>query len=204
MRIPIGWADDGCNVENIVIILADAEGETVITDFNTLDIYDYLITYLFLLFIYNISYRMNWIYLSLLHSILVVSLILYIRYDNTPQFIFPIVVSIIVGAMSLAYFMFYYREHFATEFVKPKYYIYAILFLFVSILAYYIIKICPNPAYFRLFATLEIILLFIITLYIHKDYFNVSIQSLAGLIFGCLAIILISLDEANHTDLQKI
>ena len=44
MRIPIGWADDGCNVENIVIILADAEGETVITDFNTLDIYDYLIT----------------------------------------------------------------------------------------------------------------------------------------------------------------
>ena len=147
---------------------------------------------------------MNWIYLSLLHSILVVSLILYIRYDNTPKFIFPIVVSIIVGTMSLAYFMFYYREHFATEFVRPKYYIYAVLFLFVSILAYYIIKICPNPAYFRLFATLEIILLFIITLYIHKDYFNVSIQSIAGLIFGCLAIILISLDEANHTDLQKI
>lgn len=146
---------------------------------------------------------MNWIYLSLLHSILVVSLILYIRYDNTPQFIFPIVVSIIAGAMSLAYFMFYYSEHFATEFVKPKYYIYAVLFLFVSILAYYIIKICPNPAYFRLFATLEIILLFIITLYIHKDYFNVSIQSVLGLIFGCLAIILISLDEANHSDLQK-
>ena len=156
----------------------------------------------YLIIIYQ--YRMNWIYLSLLHSILVVSLILYIRYDNTPQFIFPIVVSIIVGAMSLAYFMFYYREHFETEFVKPKYYIYAILFLFVSILAYYIIKICPNPAYFRLFATLEIILLFIITVYIHKDYFNVSIQSIAGLIFGCLAIILISLDEANHTDLQKI
>ena len=57
MRIPMGRAVDGCNVENIVIILADAEGETVITDFNTLDIYDSLITYLFLLFIfiYNIS-----------------------------------------------------------------------------------------------------------------------------------------------------
>lgn len=201
MRIPIGRAVDGCNVENIVIILADAEGETVITDFNTLDIYDYLITYFYYLYLFIIYHRMNWIYLSLLHSILVVSLILYIRYDNTPQFIFPIVVSIIAGAMSLAYFMFYYREHFATEFVKPKYYIYAVLFLFISILAYYIIKICPNPAYFRLFATLEIILLFIITLYIHKDYFNVSMQSLLGLIFGCIAIILISLDEANHTDL---
>ena len=47
MRIPIGRSGDCCNVENIVIILVDAEGETVITDFNTLDIYDYLITYLF-------------------------------------------------------------------------------------------------------------------------------------------------------------
>ena len=57
MRIPIGRAVDGCNVENIVIILADAEGETVITDFNTLDIYDSLITYLFfyLFIIYHIE-----------------------------------------------------------------------------------------------------------------------------------------------------
>jgi hypothetical protein len=147
---------------------------------------------------------MNWIYISLLHSILVVGLILFIRYDNTPQFIFPIVVNIIAGSMSLAYFMFYYREHFTTEFANPKYYIYAFIFLFISILAYYIIKICPNPAYFRLFATLEIILLFLITVYIHKDYFNVSIQSIAGLLFGCLAIILITLDEANHTEIKKI
>jgi hypothetical protein len=112
---------------------------------------------------------------------------------------FPIIVSIIVGAMSLVYFLFYYREHFTTEFVKPKYYLYAVVFLFITILAYYIIKICPNPAYFRVFATLEIILLFLITLYI-SGASDVSPQSMAGLLFGCLAIILISLDEANHTD----
>ena len=144
---------------------------------------------------------MNWIYLSVLHSILVVILILYIRYDNTPHLMFPIIVNIIVGAMSLVYFLVYYREHFATEFVKPKYYLYAFVFLFITILAYYIIKICPNPAYFRAFATLEIILLFLLTLYIHRNYFEISTQSMAGLLFGCLAIILISLDEANHTDI---
>jgi hypothetical protein len=144
---------------------------------------------------------MNWIYLSVLHSILVVILILYIRYDNTPHLMFPIIVNIIVGAISLVYFLVYYREHFATEFVKPKYYLYALVFLFITILAYYIIKICPNPAYFRAFATLEIILLFLLTLYIHRNYFEISTQSMAGLLFGCLAIILISLDEANHTDI---
>lgn len=144
---------------------------------------------------------MNWVYLSVLHSILVVLLILYIRYDNTPHLMFPIIVNIIVGVMSLVYFLVYYREHFATEFVKPKYYLYALVFLFITILAYYIIKICPNPAYFRAFATLEIILLFLITLYIHNNYFNVSAQSMAGLLFGCLAILLISLDEANYTDI---
>ena len=144
---------------------------------------------------------MNWIYLSVLHSILVVILILYIRYDNTPHLMFPIIVNIIVGAISLVYFLVYYREHFATEFVKPKYYLYALVFLFITILAYYIIKICPNPAYFRAFATLEIILLFLLTLYIHRNYFEISSQSMAGLLFGCLAILLISLDEANHTDI---
>jgi hypothetical protein len=146
---------------------------------------------------------MNWVYLSVIHSILVVLLILYIRYDNTPHLLFPIIVNIIVGAMSLVYFLFYYREHFTTEFAKPKYYLYAVVFLFITILAYYIIKICPNPAYFRVFATLEIILLFLITLYIHRSNFkvsDVSAQSMAGLVFGCLAIILISLDKANHTD----
>ena len=146
---------------------------------------------------------MNWVYLSVIHSILVVLLILYIRYDNTPHLLFPIIVNIIVGAMSLVYFLFYYREHFTTEFAKPKYYLYAIVFLFITILAYYIIKICPNPAYFRVFATLEIILLFLITLYIHRSNFkvsDVSPQSMAGLVVGCLAIILIGLDKANHTD----
>ena len=138
----------------------------------------------------------GWIYLSILHSVLVAILILYIKYDNTPYIIFPLVINIIVGALSLAYFTLYYKEHFTNEFVKPKYYIYALFVLFVSILAFYIIKISPNPAYFKVFTTLEIILLLIFTIYL-KNNFKISAQTITGVFLGCLAIILISLDDSH-------
>ena len=139
---------------------------------------------------------MDWVYLSILHSIIIALLILYIRYDNTPYIIFPLIINIIVGILSFTYFVFYYKEHFTNEFVKPKYYIYALVVLFISILGYYIIKICPNPAYFRAFATLEIILLLLFSIYL-KNNFKISIQTIVGVVLGCTAIILISLDEAN-------
>ena len=139
---------------------------------------------------------MDWIYLSIIHSIIVALLILYIRYDNTPYIIFPLIINIMVGILSLLYFIFYYKEHFTNEFVKPKYYIYSLVVLFISILGYYIIKICPNPAYFRVFVTLEIILLLLFTIYL-KNNFKISMQTITGVVLGCLAIMLISLDDTN-------
>lgn len=142
---------------------------------------------------------MNWIYLSILHSIIVALLILYIRYDKTPFIIFPLIINIIVGILSLVYFIFYYNEHFTNEFIKPKYYIYALVVLFISILGYYIIKICPNPAYFRVFTALEIILLLLFTIYLQNN-FKLSIRTISGVVLGCIAIILISLDESNSNN----
>ena len=139
---------------------------------------------------------MDWIYLSIIHSIIVALLILYIKYDNTPYFIFPIIINIIVGLLSIVYFILYYKEHFTNEFIKPKYYIYALAVLIITILGYYIIKICPNPAYFRVFVSLEIILLLLFTIYF-KNNFKISMQTIIGLICGCASIILISLDENN-------
>jgi hypothetical protein len=138
-----------------------------------------------------------WILLSILHTILVTLKILYIRYDKTPYIMFPFIINIIVAGISLSYFILYYKEHFTTEFVKPKYYLYAIVGLFVNVLGYYIIKTCPNPAYFRVFVSLQIILLFLFTIFIHKDY-EISIQSAIGMVCGCLAITLISLDKNNR------
>ena len=144
---------------------------------------------------------MLWIYLSIFRSILVVLKILYIRYDNTPYIMFPLIINIIAGSVSLVYFSLYFNEHFTTEFSKPKFYIFSVVVLFGNILAYYIIKTCTNPAYFKVFIALQIILLFLATLYlIEKEGSGLAIsaQSMAGLLFGCLAILLISLDEANH------
>ena len=137
---------------------------------------------------------MDWIYLSIIHSIIVALLILYIKYDNTPYLIFPIIINIIVGLLSIVYFILYYKEHFTNEFIKPKYYIYALAVLIITILGYYIIKICPNPAYFRVFVSLEIILLLLFTIYYNK-YFNINFQGVLGIIFGCISIMLITLDN---------
>ena len=137
---------------------------------------------------------MDWIYLSIIHSIIIALLILYIRYDNTPYIMFPLIINIIQGILCLAYFIFYYNEHFTTAFSNPKYYIYTVIALCANILGYYIIKTCPNPAYFRVFVSLQIIILFFATLYITEIY-EVSMQSTIGLICGCIAILLISLDK---------
>lgn len=137
-----------------------------------------------------------WIPLSIFRSIIIALMILYLRYDNTPQIMFPLIINTIVGVLSLAYFTAYYKEHFASKFSQPKYYVYAVVGLFVHILGYHIIKTCPNPAYFRVFIALQIIILYLATLYISKEY-KVSPQSMLGIICGCLAIILISLDKNN-------
>jgi hypothetical protein len=137
-----------------------------------------------------------WIPLSIFRSFIIALMILYLRYDNTPQIMFPLIINTIVGVLSLAYFTAYYKEHFASKFSNPKYYVYAVVGLFVHILGYHIIKTCPNPAYFRVFVALQIITLYLATLYITKEY-EVSAQSMLGIICGCLAIILISLDKNN-------
>jgi hypothetical protein len=145
-----------------------------------------------------------WIELSVFRSFLVALKILYIRYDKTAHLMFPIIINIIVGCISLSYFTLYYNEHFAAEFSKPEYYVFAAFSLFANVLGYYIIRTCPNPAYFRVFVTLQIILLFLFTIYINMNMnmnknkeHNISIQSTIGLVCGCAAIILISLDKNN-------
>ena len=137
-----------------------------------------------------------WVQLSILRSFIIASMILYIRYDNTPHIMFPLIINTIVGIICLIYFTLYYKEHFVIEFSKPKFYIYSVVALFVHVLGYYIIKTCPNPAYFRVFVSLQIILLYLATLYITNDN-KISTQSMIGIICGCFAIILISLDKNN-------
>jgi len=151
-------------------------------------------------YIYRI--KMEWIYLSVIHSIIVAGLILFLRYDDTPSNIFPIITNIIVGILSILYIISFNKiNYISSEISKTKYYFYSITLFFVILLGYYIIKTCPNPAYFRVFVALEIIFILLFVLYYEKNI-KLSYRSIFGIMLGCISIILISLD--THDDKEKI
>jgi hypothetical protein len=138
---------------------------------------------------------MEWIVLSIIHSVIVAGLILFLRYDETPSDIFPIIANVIVGILSVLYILSFYKYYYLkTEIIKPKYYIYSFILFLVILLGYYIIKTCPNPAYFRVFVALEIIFILLFAIYYEKNV-KISYQSILGIMLGCMAIILISLDN---------
>jgi hypothetical protein len=139
---------------------------------------------------------MEWVYLSILRSTIIVGFIMFIKYDDAPKYIFPVLINILVGFISLIYFIYFYSndKNIKDIITKPKYYIYSIILFFVTLLGYYIIKISPNPAYFRTFAVFEIILLLLLTLYYNKIFY-INYQGILGIIFGCISIILITVDN---------
>ena len=115
---------------------------------------------------------------------------MYLKVDDTPNYIFPIIVNILVGILCIAYFLSFYTEHYV-ELYNPKYYIYAFIVFFLILLSYHIIKICPNPAYFRAFVSLEIMILLAYTYYLN-DNFKISERGVAGIILASIGLILLS------------
>lgn len=139
---------------------------------------------------------MYWVPLAILRSIISASLIMFLRIDNTPKYIFPIIVNILVGILCITFFLSFYTKY-TTEFYKPKYYIYSIIVFFLILLSYYIIKVCPNPAYFRAFVSLEIMIILIYTYYYNMHYnknntINISERGIAGIIFTSIGLLLLS------------
>ena len=84
-----------------------------------------------------------------------------------------------------------FYSNYTSEFYKPKYYIYSSIVFFLILLTYYIIKICPNPAYFRAFVSLEIMILLAYTYYLNDD-FKISERGVAGIILASIGLILLS------------
>ena len=139
---------------------------------------------------------MNWVPLAVIRSIISASLIMFLRIDDTPNYIFPVIVNILVGILCIAYFLSFYTQHCA-ELYKPKYYIYALIVFFVILLSYHIIKVCPNPAYFRAFVSLEIMIILIYTYYYNQYYQNkntifISERGIVGIIFTSAGLLLLS------------
>ena len=139
---------------------------------------------------------MYWVPLAIIRSIISASLIMFLRIDDTPKYIFPVVVNMLVGILCVAYFLSFYTQH-CDELYKPKYYIYSFIIFFLILLSYYIIKVCPNPAYFRAFVSLEIMIILIYTYY-YDQYYNkktsmyISERGIAGIILTSIGLLLLS------------
>tara|TARA_B100000287_G_scaffold402822_1_gene424085 strand:- start:203 stop:625 length:423 start_codon:yes stop_codon:yes gene_type:complete len=139
---------------------------------------------------------MIWIPLAILRSAITSGLILFQKLDKTDKtdkFLFPTITTIIIGFIALIYYIINYNTNNLDELYKPKYYIYSIVVFFIILLSYYIIKICPNPAYFRSFVALEIMLLLIYSIYTNQ--FHISNIGIIGIILIGLGIILVSCDQ---------
>jgi glucan phosphoethanolaminetransferase (alkaline phosphatase superfamily) len=139
---------------------------------------------------------MIWIPLAILRSVITSGLILFQKLDKTDKtdkFLFPTITTIIIGFIALIYYIFNYNTNNLEELYKPKYYIYSIVVFGVILLSYYIIKICPNPAYFRSFVALEIMLLLIYSIYTNQFY--ISNIGIIGIVLIGLGIIFVSCDQ---------
>jgi len=139
---------------------------------------------------------MYWVPLAILRSIISASLIMFLKIDDTPKYIFPVIVNILVGILCITFFLSFYTKY-ITEFYNPKYYIYAIIVFFLLLLSYYIIKVCPNPAYFRAFVSLEIMIILIYTYYYNMHYnknnaIHISDRGIAGIILTSIGLLLLS------------
>jgi len=64
---------------------------------------------------------------------------------------------------------------------------------FVILLSYYIVKICPNPAYFKSFVALELMLLLIYSIYTNQ--FHISNVGIIGIVLIGLGIAFVSCDQ---------
>ena len=136
---------------------------------------------------------MYWVPLSIFRSFISASLIMFLRIDDTPKYVFPVIVNMLVGILCVAYFLSFYYNY-CSEFYKPKYYIYSVIVFFLILLSYYIIKVCPNPAYFRAFVSLEIMIILLYTYYYNDNdkSLKISERGILGVIFTTLGLLLLS------------
>jgi hypothetical protein len=135
---------------------------------------------------------MLWIILAIILNIINAYLVIFQKTDTSDKFLLPIISLIIIGFISLIYFLVYYRTN-VIEFTNPKFYIFGFIFFIGILLTHYVIKICPNPGYFGGFVAIEILILLIYSMY--YNHTTISNTGISGVILIIIGIILISIDN---------
>lgn len=135
--------------------------------------------------------ELNWIQLSIIRSILVVIILVIYKYEQTKTLIFPNLLSVVIGIISIVYIFMSNDLSEINDVSLTKLIITAIISFIVIVTTYYAIKKAPNPGLVRTFVGLEILILLI------GGYFildmKLSLQQLIGGIFVIIGILLIDM-----------
>ena len=135
--------------------------------------------------------ELNWIQLSIIRSILVVIILVIYKYEQTKTLIFPNLLSVVIGIISIVYIFMSNDLSEINDVSLTKLIITAIISFIVIVTTYYAIKKSPNPGLVRTFVGLEILILLI------GGYFildmKLSLQQLIGGIFVIIGILLIDM-----------
>ena len=114
---------------------------------------------------------MNWLYLTIIRTILVVILIILVKEDKSKRLLFPLISAILVGIYCLIYLLLFENIE-KKDFNIKNIVIHTLIVFIVLNISYLAIKKCPNPAFFRAFVGLEIVLLILFGIIYDKYYIN--------------------------------
>jgi len=114
---------------------------------------------------------MNWLYLTIIRTILVVILIILVKEDKSKRLLFPLISAILVGIYCLIYLLLFENIE-KKDFNIKNIVIHSLIVFIVLNISYLAIKKCPNPAFFRAFVGLEIVLLILFGIIYDKYYIN--------------------------------
>lgn len=134
---------------------------------------------------------LNWIHLSIIRSILVVIMFLIQKYEKTNTLIFPNLVSIVIGIMSIIYILFSKDIEDIHKVSLIKVFITAIITFIIFATTYYAIKESPNPGLVRAFVGLEILIFFIIGYFFMEN--TISIYQFIGSILIIMGLLMMDL-----------
>ncbi len=134
----------------------------------------------------------QWIIYGFIRTLLVVFLIMVQRYDTSCKGnVWPIGVHIISAMLLIIYALSYEKLN---NFKNANY---SLLILsgfvvaYVIIISYKIIKISPNPAYLRIFSTIEMILILLLSALIFREKINAKM--IIGFTFIAIGVLILTI-----------
>lgn len=106
----------------------------------------------------------EWFKLGLIKTFLVLIIILINKYENKKiNYAFPVVVNILTCIILVLYSITYLKLNDFKQ-INPLYVIIvSICIAITTFISYKIIKITPNPAYFRIFSAIDMIIVLLIS-----------------------------------------